>query len=306
MANLLFKLRFLRFSPLGWKNGIIAGAVVAGLALPAFGQTQSTPLASATPDALARNQGFPGQVETVRRGQITATVEGTIKEIHFEAGQNVTAGDIVFTLDDRYFQLAVKNAQANFSRADQVLQAAKGEFIRTQKLLEKGSISNVQMLKSQVAVSLAEALLEQAQANLETEQTKLDRTVLYAPISGIIGRPQLEVGAYITPGFSPSLAKIVQMDPILVSYKIPYVARMEQLGIKQLEDLDSVLARVVLTLKLSETWVYDHKAIPKSASTSVDPATGEMTIWAEVPNPDQILRPGLRVTVLSNLDTKEE
>ncbi|WP_146348048.1 efflux RND transporter periplasmic adaptor subunit [Falsiphaeobacter marinintestinus] len=277
-----------------WLGTIVVVFFLAGSAVPALAQAQSS-------EAVADSAGFPAQIEPLRRADVNAAVESTIEKIHFEAGQTIAAGDIVVTLDNRKYQLAVKNAEANYRRAEKVLEGARSEFERTQKLKDRGTVSGVQMLKAKVSVVLSEAVLDQAQATLETEQTNLNRTVLRAPITGIISRPKLDVGGLVSPGFSPPLAHIVQMDPILVAYKIPYLERLNQLGVEQLTDLDDMLSQVELTIKVSDTWTYEHKARPKHGSAGVDPETGEMTIWAEVPNPRYLLRPGLRVTVFSNL-----
>lgn len=279
-------------------NALIGTTLLALLSvLPASGQAQQ----AGGSQSAAGQAGFPALIEPVRRANVVGTVESSVKEIHFAAGQTIEMGDLVVSLDDRHYQLAVKNAEANYRRAEKVLEAARGEFARTQKLHEKGSASSVQMLKSQVSVSLAEAVLDEALATLETQQTNLDRTVIRAPISGIIGRPLVEVGGLVSPGITPPLAQITQMDPIMIAYQVPYVERLQQLDIKHLNDFEQLLSQVNLTVVITDSWVYEHTAQPKHGSASVDPGTGALTIWAETPNPKHLLRPGMRVRVFPNV-----
>ncbi len=91
------------------------------------------------------------------------------------------------------------------------------------------------------------------------------------------------------------------MDPIMIAYQVPYVERLQQLDIKHLNDFEQRLTQVDLTVVISESWVYEHKAQPKHGSASVDPGTGGLTIWAETPNPKHLLRPGMRVRVFPNV-----
>lgn len=289
------------FTSASWRKRTVFAVLISALALPASGQEPIVTSDDRRTEVLADGEGFPAQIVSLIRANVTSSVKSTVRKIHFEAGQTVAAGDILFTLDDVGFVLAVENAEADVKRTEWVHKAAQADFERSQKLKEKGSVSGVQAMRSQVIAATTEAILEQSQALLKVAQNKLEGTVVRAPISGIIGPPQIEIGGHVVPEISLPLAHLVQMDPISVAYKIPYVKRLEELGIDSLSDFESLFSGIVLTMKISDTWIYEYPAIIEHGSADVDPATGEMTIWAKVPNPDHLLRPGMRVTIFSSL-----
>lgn len=274
--------------------------IAIGLLLAATVVTASTEKACAQ---AADTEAFPGRIEAMVRADVTTEVSGIVQEIHFEAGQTVKKGDLLFTLDDTDFLLGLEEAEANVMRADALHVAAKQDFERTEALKARGSVADVQVLKAKGALALAEAVLHQTEVQLKGARADLERSVIRAPLSGVIGPSWIEIGAYAEPGSSRVMAQIVQLDPVLLSYEVPYVERLEQLDISDLTALEDLLSKVTLKIQISDTWFHPHQTRPRHAAAEVDAQTGKTTLWAEVPNPRFLLRPGMRVTVLATYDS---
>jgi RND family efflux transporter MFP subunit len=243
---------------------------------------------------------FPGRIEALNQADVSTEVASVVSMIHFKPGQLVQAGETLFTLDPTDFELSLETQRVNVLRAEATLKSAEQDFARLLKLKKRGSATGVQVLKAEVAEAFADAVRAETQAGLRAAQIELDRTVIRAPISGVISPARVSVGSYVKTGSAP-LANIVQLDKVRLSYQVPYVARIEQLNIKELLFPDSLLSRVLLTVKVTDTWYHPQTTKPSHVSSRVDYASGAITIWAELANPTGLLRPGMRVTVLSRV-----
>ena len=258
-----------------------------------------TSLETAQPTPAFQPRELPAQVEAAVRADVTSAVAGTVLQVHFKPGQTVQQGDILFTLDTAELALAEARARAVVERSSLNLEALMDDLDRVEELKKRGTASDLQLVKAKRIVQIAEADLRDAEAVLKAAQIRLDRTNIRAPISGIASWPQTAVGAQVGPGKSGTLTQIVQMDPILIAYKAEYVTTLQRLNLKSLKDVEVLLSFVTLEIRIADDWIYNFPAKPTHGSAGVDPDTGEMTIWAEVANPDHLLRPGMTVSVLS-------
>jgi membrane fusion protein, multidrug efflux system len=127
------------------------------------------------------------------------------------------------------------------------------------------------------------------------------RTHITAPISGIVGRPHVAPGAFVEPTTGTVLAEIAQLDPILVSFGVPYDERERATDKAGTSNAEEMFQKVTLSLELPSGRVYDHSGKPEYQGGEIDQSTGMLTVWAEFPNPDQVLLPRLKVHVVSRL-----
>ena len=93
----------------------------------------------------------------------------------------------------------------------------------------------------------------------------------------------------------------MQLDPVRLSYQVPYAQRIDELDLEDLRFPDSLLSRITLTIRVTEDWTYPLTTRPTHVSADLDPDSGAITLWAEVPNPQGQLRPGMAVTVLAKV-----
>ncbi|WP_157770075.1 efflux RND transporter periplasmic adaptor subunit [Ruegeria marisrubri] len=239
---------------------------------------------------------FSGRIEALNKAAVSNAIASTVIGIHFEPGQRVREGDLLFTLDATDFELALATERANVLRAEATLTSARSDYERLKHLESRGSATGVQLLKAEVAQAFADAVRAETQAKLRAAELNMERTRIHAPISGVIGAPMVSVGEYVKKGRDP-LAEIVQLDPIGLSYEIPYVQRLDELNLEDMRFPESLLESVELQLRISEDWVYPLPARPTNVSAEVDAETGTLTVRARVDNPNELLRPGMRITV---------
>jgi membrane fusion protein (multidrug efflux system) len=254
------------------------------LTVPAVSQAQETTT-------------YNGRVEALNRVEVSAQVEGVVTQIHFQPGQRVEEGDHLFSFDDLEFVQRKRAAEAVAEKAVAFLDDAKKEFDRNQELRERGRIADSKYFKSKAAVAIAAAAVAETNSRLEAAQIELDRTKVYAPISGIISAASVSRGSYVETGRKGVLATIVQLDPVRIAYDIPYPDRLVELGISDLTTIRTYADTVDLIVKLTPEWEHPEIAEPTFLSSDVNPETRSLTAWAVVANPTRTLRPGMDVQV---------
>jgi len=283
--------------------GALRSAIVAVGTGLIFGLTAPVSAQEAQPVFTTGHESvYPGKIEAMYKADVSTVIDSIVTKIHFRPGQSVNVGDPLFTLDNTDFELRVQTAIANVKRTGALLNTARRDMERAAQLRERGSISDVQLLKSEGALALAEAVHDQTMAGLRAARIDLERTVIYAPISGVIGKSLVDIGTYAQTGSKKRLAQIVQLDPVLLSYEFPYVTQLQDLNLHHTFMPDGLLSMLQLQIIVSDTWIYPHLAMPQNSSADLNPANGTMTVWAEVPNPDRMLRPGMSVTVRVKTD----
>ncbi len=147
-------------------------------------------------------------VGTLRASQgvtVSAEVSGTISKIHFESGQSVSKGDLLFELDTSAERAQLESAEATAALAEVNLR-------RSRELRESRSIA-------QSELDTAEAREKEARAALAQIQAIMDKRVVRAPFSGRLGIREVDVGEYLNPG-SP-VVSLQAVDPIYVDFSLP-------------------------------------------------------------------------------------
>jgi membrane fusion protein (multidrug efflux system) len=240
---------------------------------------------------------YNGRVEALNRVEVSAQVEGVVVQIHFQPGQRVEEGDHLFSFDDLEFVQRKRTADAVAEKAAALFEDAKQEYDRNQELRERGRIADSRYFKSKAAVAIAAAAVAETNSRLEAAQIELNRTKVYAPISGIISAASVSRGSYVETGRKGVLATIVQLDPVRIAYDIPYPDRLVELGISDLTTIRTYADTVDLIVKLTPDWEHPEIAEPTFLSSDVNPETRSLTAWAVVANPTRTLRPGMDVQV---------
>lgn len=275
----------------GWAVAI--GLTIATPSVPSAGETE--------PSEQALSFVFEGRVEPMRKVTVANRVDGVIDEVLFEGGEAVAAGAPLFVIDPAGFAIAADGARAAVALADAELRLAEDAAGRRARLVERGTETRVGVFEAQIEVDIARATLEQAQAALAAATLDLKRTRIAAPIGGHISRPRVAPGAFVEAEAGTVLAEIVQLDPVLVAYRVPYAERMGALAAAGADDVQTMFEQIALALELPDGEHYPHPGTPRFESAQIDPATGTLTTWAVFPNPDGVLVPGLDVRVVSTV-----
>ncbi|TMJ32560.1 MAG: efflux RND transporter periplasmic adaptor subunit [Alphaproteobacteria bacterium] len=238
---------------------------------------------------------YVGRFVAVESVEIRARVSGYLEKVHFQDGQYVRQGDILFTIDKRSFQNTFDQASANLETAKSNLAFAEADLARGQQLMRERTISEqVFQQRSQIfrnaqaAVAANEALLRQAALDLEFTELK-------APVSGRIGDRRVTPGNLVTGGTGGTtlLATIVSTDPIRLEFTFDEASlvRYERLAHGGHKDVTGRNTEV--KLKLIDEQEFSHRARLDFVDNVIDRATGTIRGRAELSNREGLFTPGM-------------
>ena len=252
----------------------------------------------AKPGEVGLRTELPGRLEASRVAQVRARAAGILVQRQFREGSDVKAGQLLFRIDPGPYEAALQSARANLARAEASLVQAKSLADRYQPLVAENAVSQQDYANAVSAQKMAEAEVAAAKATVQTATINLGYANVTAPISGRIGRALVTEGALVGQGEATPLAVIQQIDPLYVNFTQPAsealrLRRAMEAG--QLKAAGSGAAEV--SVLLEDGTEYQHKGKLLFADLTVDTSTGQVTLRAEVPNPQGELLPGLYVRV---------
>jgi RND family efflux transporter MFP subunit len=240
---------------------------------------------------------YVGRFVPVDAVELRARVSGYLDKVHFEDGQYVNQGDLLFTIDKRPFQNTLDQAKANLETAKSNLVFTEADLARGQQLMRERTISE-QMFQqraqafrnSQAAVAANEALVRQAALDLEF-------TELRAPVSGRIGDRRVTPGNLVTGGTSFTttlLAIILSTDPIRLEFTFDEASllRYERLTREGQKDVTG-RGNTTVRLKLIGEQDFSHVGRMDFVDNSIDRATGTIRGRAQLSNAAGMFTPGM-------------
>lgn len=248
----------------------------------------------AVPDEIS----FVGRVRAERRVDLRAEVSGKLVERAFTEGSEVKKGDLLFKIEQTEYEVARDLAKAQVESAKASRDQTK-EYLRRMNSATGGGISETELESAKFSAQMAEAVLDQAEANLASAELTLKRTCIHAPIDGLIGRAKLNVGNYVDAS-TGELASIVQMDPIRVEHSLsgPFVTQILLERAERDPALPDRREELLPRLTLSTGDVYPHSGKIVFLDNEINPTTGSIQGEAEFPNPERTLRPGQFVNLV--------
>ena len=249
----------------------------------------------------ALEQKFDGVVVPSQWVQVVPQINGVVSRILFAPGQRVSKGDVLFEMDADDFAIDVRIAQAELDEASARLSLAEDAAERQAQLLTQNATARQLARQTKIEVEIARANVDRKEGALARAQLALTRTRIVAPLSGTVGRPRVAPGAFVEAVKGAVLAEIAELDPILVSFNVPFVERERALEKAGTSDANELFDKSTLSLELPSERIYEHSGRPEYHGGQIDPSTDMMTVWAQFPNPDNVLVPGLRVRVISRL-----
>jgi len=247
-----------------------------------------------------------GTLDGFTNADVRAQVAGYLLRQGYQEGAFVKKGQLLFEIDPRPFQAALDQAEGQLAQARAALanaQAVQGrteldvnrytplakEQAASQQDLDNAIQNN---LAAKATVATAEAQIKTAEAAVETAKINLDFTRLVAPIDGIAGQAQLQVGALVNPNSGP-VTSVSTVDPIKVYFTVSereyldWNKRFPTETTRQAADKN-----LRLELILADGSTYPHDGTFYFADRQVNQSTGAIRIAALFPNPGNILRPG--------------
>ena len=243
---------------------------------------------------------LPGRTSAYLIAEVRPQVSGIVKRRQFTEGGNVTAGQVLYDLDDSLYRAQYNSAKASLQKAQATLQAARLAAKRSAELVGIEAVSAQDNETAVAALGQADADVAAAQAAVDSGAVNLAYAHIVAPISGRIGKSTVTQGALVTAGQAAPLATIQQLDPIYVEVN---QSSSEWLALKQDIDAGRVetdRAAAPAKILLENGAAYPHEGQLQFSDVTVDPSTGNFLLRAIVPNPRLLLLPGMYVRAILN------
>lgn len=248
--------------------------------------------------SIALQTELPGRVSAARVAQVRARVNGVVQKRLFREGSEVTAGQLLYQIDAAPYRAALDSALASVAKGQANVAQAQAQVERYKPLVEAKAISTQEYTTLLTTQKQAEADLASAKAAAQAAQINLDYASVAAPIAGRIGQSLVTEGALVSQAEATQLAVIQQTRTVYVNFTqstTDVLNLRKALASKQLRSAGdgTIAVRVVLE---------DGSELPQPgkllfSDLSVDPTSGQITLRAEVPNPDGLLLPGQYVRV---------
>jgi len=238
---------------------------------------------------------YTGRLEAVESVEVRARVSGYLESIHFQDGQIVKKGDLLFVIDPRPYQAELDQAEAELELAKARLKLAQDNVARAKKLLSARAISEEEADTRASDERVARATVEQAEAAVQAAKLNVEFTQVRAPITGRISRKLVTEGNLINGGTGGTLlTTIVSLDPIYCyaeadEQSFLKYTRLAQEGKRP----SSRQVRNPAYLALADEMGFPHKGYIDFVDNQLDPDTGTIRGRAVFPNPDLTLTPGL-------------
>ncbi|MES2901887.1 MAG: efflux RND transporter periplasmic adaptor subunit [Pseudomonadota bacterium] len=237
-----------------------------------------------------------GSVVPISSVDLHPQTTSTIRKVHIKEGQNVRAGELMFSLDDRADRANVGKAQAQIARDRAALADLERQYKRSQELYEQKFIaqSALDTLRSQVEA--ARAVQVAGNAALQAEQVAASYTAIRAPMSGRVGAINVYPGSLVQP--ATSLTSVTQLDPINVAFTVPE----SSLG-------DLLAAQRAGKVAVQASTGADAKPVSGTLSfidNTVDPQAGAIRAKAQFDNRNTMLWPGQYATTSITVRTLKD
>lgn len=235
-----------------------------------------------------------GRTNALKEAEVRPQVSGIILKRLFTEGSEVKKGQQLYQIDPATYEANLAAAKADLAKAEASEYSAKLRAQRYQELLKTKAVSQQDFDDAQANYKSASAQILSAKAAVKMAEINLAYTRVYAPISGIIGKSVFTEGALVTQNQATALATIQQIDPIYLDLG----ESVNDLLLSKNEIAKGQIHlnednKIEVSLLFENGQKYPEKGVLGFTGVAVDQSTGMVTIRATVPNPNQVLLPGM-------------
>jgi membrane fusion protein (multidrug efflux system) len=249
---------------------------------------------------------LPGRTAPYLIAQVRARVDGIVQKRQFAEGGDVKVNQPLYQIDPAPYRAALDNAKAALQKAEANFAVTTAQLERYKTLVNGNAISKQTYDNAAGAQKQAAADVAAAKAAVATASINLGYTNVIAPISGVTGISQVTQGAYVQSSAATLLTTVQQIDPIYVDMQQSSVEGLQlrrDVANGQIK-LDGT-NRSKVSLVLEDGTEYPISGALEFNGTTVDPATGSVTVRAVFPNPKHVLLPGMFVHARVEEGTKD-
>lgn len=269
-------------------------------------QMPEVTVVSVAPQPRAVVRELPGRIAPTRVADVRPRVSGIIVERMFSQGSEVKAGDPLYQIDPRPFEVELQASEAALAKANAVYDQAAAQAKRIALLFQQKAVAEAENERTYGAMKQAEADVSARKVDVIKAKLNLDYATIRAPIAGIVGAALVSEGALVVQNDTNSLASIQQLDPIYADFT-QSVTELNNLRRSLASGEYDAIApeQVKVRLILDDGSVYPFPGKLLFSDAKVDAQTGQVTLRGQFPNPGRELLPGMyvRVSIEQGIDT---
>jgi membrane fusion protein (multidrug efflux system) len=254
---------------------IVQEATTPNISLPTLKLTKSSVIVS---------MNYIADIESVRNVEIRSRLGGYIESIAVDEGQEVEENQLLFKLNDEYFQNELSKANANYKIALSEVKLIEIEARNTQLLVDKGVLNQIELDAVQAKLEAAQAKLENAKSLELLAELNIRYTEIRAPFKGVLNRIPFKEGSYISDG--TLLTSLSDLSYLNVYFN---VSENEYLAFKK-NSRDSTVNGQEVDLILVDGSIYSEKGIIETIEGEFESGTGAIAFRAKFKNSNKILK----------------
>ena len=261
---------------------------------PTFGDNEY-PVVTVGTSSNTMQSTYPAVIKGVQDVEIHPKVQGFITQINVKEGQTVSAGQVLFVLDNVTYQAQVRQAQASVNTAKAALNTSKLNFENSKKLHDNGVIGDFEFRSATNSYEQAQAALAQAEASLTSAKEMLNFCYVKSPAAGVVGSLPLKVGTLVSA--SNTLTTVSNISSMEVYFSMTEKDVLE-MGKNPGGLTGAIEAMPAVKLQLADGTLYGMEGKVTKMSGVIDPATGSVQMIAVFQNPEKLLKSGGSATVV--------
>lgn len=240
---------------------------------------------------------YPATIKGIQDVEIRPKVSGFITKVCVKEGQAVSAGQLLFVLDNATYQAQVRQAQAGVNTARAQVNTTKLTYENSQQLHKSNVIGAYELQTAKNSYEAAQAALAQAQAALASAQDMLSFCYVKSPTSGVIGSLPYKEGALVSASIATPLTTVSNINTMEVYFSITEKEVLEMT--KTAGSMDKAIALFPeVRLLLADGTRFNQPGHVTKVSGVIDPATGSVSMIARFPNPEHLLKSGASGSVI--------
>ncbi len=234
---------------------------------------------------------YPATIKGVQDVEIRPKVSGFITKLCVQEGQNVKKGQLLFVIDNVTYEAAVRQAKAAVNSAKAQLNTMKLTYTNSEKLFKSNVIGSYELQSAKNNLEAAYAAVAQAEAAYISAKQNLDFCYVTSPANGVVGDLPYRVGALVSASSQQPLTTVSNIGTMQVYFSMTEKDLLEMT--KSAGGLHAAIKDYpAVKLQLADGSVYNHEGHVATVSGVVDATTGSVSMRADFPNPEHLLKSG--------------
>lgn len=234
---------------------------------------------------------YPATIKGIQDVEIRPKVSGFITKLCVQEGQNVKKGQLLFVIDNVTYEAAVRQAKAAVNSAKAQLNTMKLTYTNSEKLFKSNVIGSYELQSAKNNLEAAYAAVAQAEAAYISAKQNLDFCYVTSPANGVVGDLPYRVGALVSASSQQPLTTVSNIGTMQVYFSMTEKDLLEMT--KSAGGLHAAIKDYpAVKLQLADGSVYNHEGHVATVSGVVDATTGSVSMRADFPNPEHLLKSG--------------